>query len=148
MSGPSYMPNTNIENATIRSNQGYGLELTDWGQEDYYSDWIKVQSPSVSISKSNFIDNYKTRTLDDYRYDNIWEDWDGVQYTGDGWVDNWEEKIYREVPFGTIAWIGFKYNSNNGGSEFLLYFLNADLIFLSSLSCYSKTQFSSLHNHF
>ena len=111
--------NTNIENATIRSNQGYGLELTDWGQEDYYSDWIKVQSPSVSISKSNFIDNYKTRALDEYKYDNIWEDWDGVQYTGDGWVDNWEEKIYREVPFGTIAWIGFKYNSNNGGSEFL-----------------------------
>ena len=111
--------NTNIENATIRSNQGYGLELTDWGQEDYYSDWIKVQSPSVSISKSNFIDNYKTRALDEYKYDNIWEDWDGVQYTGDGWVDNWEEKIYREVPFGTIAWIGFKYNTNNGGSEFL-----------------------------
>ena len=47
--------NTNIENATIRSNQGYGLELTDWGQEDYYSDWVKVQSPSVSISESNFI---------------------------------------------------------------------------------------------
>ncbi len=63
--------NTNIENATIRSNQGYGLELTDWGQEDYYSDWIKVQSPSVSISESNFIDNYKTRALDEYKYDNI-----------------------------------------------------------------------------
>ena len=85
--------NTNIENATIRNNQGYGLELTDWGQEDYYSDWIKVQSPSVSISKSNFIDNYKTRALDEYKYDNIWEDWDGVQYTGDGWVDNWRKKF-------------------------------------------------------
>ena len=57
--------NTNIENATIRINQGYGLELTDWGQEDYYSDWIKVQSPSVLISESNFIDNYKTRALDE-----------------------------------------------------------------------------------
>ena len=111
--------NANIENSTIKNNQGYGLEITDWGQDNYLSGWRKIQNPSIKITNSNFIDNYKTRVMDKYRYDNIWKDWDNIQYTADGWVNNWNEKVYREIPFGTIAWIGFKYNSNNGGSEFL-----------------------------
>ena len=110
--------NVNIENSTIKNNQGYGLELTDWEQEDYFSFWTEGESPAVKIGRSNFIDNYKTTVLDEHRYENIWENWEGVEYTGDGWVENWEERIYREVPFGRIGWIGFQYNSNNGGSEF------------------------------
>ena len=110
--------NVNIESTTIKQNKGYGLELTDWSKEDHSSFWVKTNSPSVKISSSNFIDNYKTTVLDRYRYDNIWSDWKGVEYTGDGWVDNWQENIYREIPFGRIGWIGFQYNSNNGGSEF------------------------------
>jgi len=110
--------NVNIESSTIKNNQGYGLELTDWEQEDYFSFWTKGESPAVKIGRSNFIDNHKTTVLDEHRYENIWENWEGVEYTGDGWVENWEEKIYREVPFGRIGWIGFQYNSNNGGSEF------------------------------
>jgi len=110
--------NVNIESSTIKNNQGYGLELTDWEQEDYFSFWTKGESPAVKIGRSNFIDNHKTTVLDEHRYENIWKNWEGVEYTGDGWVENWEEKIYREVPFGRIGWIGFQYNSNNGGSEF------------------------------
>ena len=110
--------NVNIESSTIKNNQGYGLELTDWVQEDYFSFWIKGESPAVKIGRSNFIDNHKTTVLDEHRYENIWGNWEGVEYTGDGWIENWEEQIYREVPFGRIGWIGFQYNSNNGGSEF------------------------------
>jgi hypothetical protein len=110
--------NVNIESTTIRKNGGYGLEVTDWKQEDYLSFWDKGGSPAVKINQSNFMDNYKTTVLDEYRYDNIWKDWTSVEYTGDGWVENWQEYKYLEAPFGTIGWIGFQYNSNNGGSEF------------------------------
>jgi len=110
--------NVNIESTTIKQNRGYGLELTDWSQEDHSSYWLKRKSPSVKINGSNFIDNYKTTVLDKYRYKNIWSDWKGVEYTGDGWIENWQESIYREIPFGRLGWIGFQYNSNNGGSEF------------------------------
>ena len=95
------------------NNRGYGLELTDWSQKDHSSYWLKSKSPSVKINGSNFIDNYKTTVLDKYRYKNIWSDWKGVEYTGDGWIENWKESIYREIPFGRLGWIGFQYNSNN-----------------------------------
>ncbi len=110
--------NVNIEGVTIDQNKGYGLELTDWSQEDYSSLWLKEKSPSVGIIHSNFIDNYKTNVLDQYRYNNIWSDWNDIEYSGDGWVQNWQENIHREIPFGRIGWVGFQYNSNNGGSEF------------------------------
>ena len=54
--------------------------------------------------------------LDEYRYNNIWNNWDDIEYSGNGWVDNWEETQNREIPFGVLAWIGFNYNSNDGGS--------------------------------
>ena len=110
--------NVNIESSTMKNNLGYGLEVTDWAQEDYFSFWEKGDSPSVKIQQSNFVDNHKTVVLDEYRYDNIWKDWVGVEYTGDGWVENWQEYKFSEIPFGRIGWIGFQYNSNNGGSEF------------------------------
>ena len=110
--------NVNIESTTIKQNKGYGLELTDWSQGDQSSYWEKSLSPSVKINGSNFIDNYKTTVLDEFRYDNIWKDWKEVQYTGGGWVEDWQENIYREIPFGRIGWVGFRYNSNNGGSAF------------------------------
>ena len=108
-----------IENISIDSNGGYALETTDWGQKSFNSRWEKSQNnPSVKLNKCNVINNYKTVVLDEYRYNNIWNDWDDIEYSGNGWVDNWEETQNREIPFGVLAWIGFNYNSNDGGSSF------------------------------
>ena len=107
-----------IESSTIKDNKGYAIETTDWMQNDYHSNWTEEGNPLVNVRRSNFIDNYKTVILDEYRYDNIWQDWLGIEYSGEGWVKNWEEYIFREIPFGNLAWIGFRYNSNDGGSNF------------------------------
>jgi len=108
----------NMEYCTIQTNGGYGLELTDWSENGHLNSWTKTSRPVIEISNSNFIDNYKTTVLDNFKYDNIWSNWSGIEYSGSGWVNNFERKIKREVPFGRIGWIGFDYNSNDGGNEF------------------------------
>ena len=108
----------NMEFCTIKRNGGYGIELTEWSEHGYDNFWIKSTRPFLEIANSNFIDNYKTTVLDNHKYNNIWQNWSDVDYSGNGWVNNFERKIKREVPFGRIGWIGFDYNSNNGGSEF------------------------------
>ena len=60
----------NMEYCTIRTNGGYGLELTDWSENGHLGSWTKSTRPFLEISKSNFIDNYKTTVLDNYRYKN------------------------------------------------------------------------------
>ncbi|MDA9934992.1 right-handed parallel beta-helix repeat-containing protein, partial [Candidatus Marinimicrobia bacterium] len=108
----------NMEYCTIQTNGGYGLELTDWSENGHLNSWTKSSRPFIEISNSNFIDNYKTTVLDNFRYNNIWSNWSDIEYSGSGWVNNFERKIKREVPFGRIGWISFDYNSNDGGNEF------------------------------
>tara|TARA_B100000073_G_C23740689_1_gene573614 strand:+ start:569 stop:3148 length:2580 start_codon:yes stop_codon:yes gene_type:complete len=108
-----------MENISIDSNGGYGIETTDWSQASFNSKWKNNQNdPSVKINKSNIINNYRSVVLDEYRYNNIWDNWDNVEYSGNGWVEHWKESQKREIPFGVLAWIGFNYNSNDGGSSF------------------------------
>ena len=108
----------NMEFCTVKENRGYGIEITDWSKNHYFSDWSKSIRPFLEISNSNFIDNYKTTVLDSHEYDNIWSNWEDVNYSGNGWLNDFERKIKRAVPFGRLGWIGFDYNSNNDGSEF------------------------------
>ena len=110
--------NADMEYCTIEKNGGFGIELSDWSQNDYYSNWEFKNQPYIKITNSNFIDNYKSFVLDDHEYQNIWSSWEDVEYSGSGWVDNFEVKLKRKVPFGRLSWIGFSYNSNVGSDEF------------------------------
>ena len=110
--------NADMEYCTIEKNGGFGIELSDWSQNDYYSNWEFKNQPYIKITNSNFIDNYKSFVLDDHEYQNIWSSWEDVEYSGSGWVDNFEVKLKRKVPFGRLSWVGFSYNSNVGSDEF------------------------------
>ena len=110
--------NSNLEYCTIEKNGGFGIELSDWSQKDYYSNWKYNNEPYIEITNSNFIDNYKSFVLDDHQYQNIWSSWEEVEYSGSGWVDNFEVRLKREVPFGRLGWVGFNYNSNVDSNEF------------------------------
>ena len=110
--------NVNMEYCTIEKNGGFGLEITNWSQDSYKSNWQQKNDPHLYIVNSNFIDNYKTSALDKKGYTNIWPDWSDAQYEASGWVSNYETKIKRKVPFGRLGWVSFNYNSNDGGNEF------------------------------
>ena len=110
--------NSNLEYCSIEKNGGFGIELSEWSQEDYYSNWEHNNEPYIEITNSNFVDNYKSSVLDDHQYQNIWSSWEDVEYSGSGWVDNFEVRLKRKVPFGRLGWVGFSYNSNVDSNEF------------------------------
>ena len=52
--------NADMEYCTIEKNGGFGIELSDWSQDDYHSNWEFKNQPYIKITNSNFIDNYKS----------------------------------------------------------------------------------------
>ena len=103
---------------SIEKNSGYGIETTKWSQAGLNGTWSQSSGPILRVNNCNIVSNHQTSVLDKTVYEGLWDDWTDAEYSGDGWIDGWNARLIKKIPFGRIGWIGFDYTSNNGGSDF------------------------------